>query len=332
MPPTIVVNNLRKTYVSTKKDPGVAGAVRALFTRQVVEVRAVNGIELQINAGELVGFLGPNGAGKTTTLKMLAGILFPTSGAAKVLGFTPWERKNGFLKQISLVMGQKNQLWWDLPAIDSFLLLREIYEVAKPDFQKRLDELSELLEIGPLLNTQVRKLSLGERMKCELVAALLHAPKVVFLDEPTIGLDVVSQKRIREFLKEYQRRSGSTIILTSHYMQDIQELCERVIIIDHGDKIYDDTLALLVNRYSDVKRLSLVFTSSIDRTDLEGFGKVIKFDGGSAVIEVPRQNVAHDASAILAKLPVADISIDQVEADEIIREIFTGQSTAATLG
>ncbi|MDQ2799248.1 MAG: ATP-binding cassette domain-containing protein, partial [Armatimonadota bacterium] len=262
-------------------------------------------------------------AGKTTTLKMLSGILFPTSGRASVLGYTPWERKNDYLRHISLVMGQKNQLWWDLPAIDSFLLLKEIYEIPADTYKSRLSELTDLLEIGPLLDTQVRKLSLGERMKCELVAALIYAPRVVFLDEPTIGLDVVSQKRIREFLKTFQQREGSTIVLTSHYMQDIQELCARVVIIDGGRVIFDDRLDTLVACHSHSKLLRLTFDRAVTQAELVPFGTVLSFDGTRAVLEVPRGESAQAAGAVLTRLPVVDITIDEVEADEIIRQIFT---------
>jgi ABC-2 type transport system ATP-binding protein len=326
--PAIVVDELCKTYFSPKKEPGLAGAVRGLFHRELSEVHAVKGVGFTIESGELVGFLGPNGAGKTTTLKMLSGILFPTTGTVSVLGFVPWERKNEYLRQISLVMGQKNQLWWDLPASDSFLLLKEIYEVPEQDYKFRVNELCELLEISKLLNTQVRKLSLGERMKCELVAALLYAPRVIFLDEPTIGLDVVSQKRIRGFLKEYQQRTESTIILTSHYMQDIQELCERVIIIDHGDKIFDDDLSTLVRRFSDVRLLKLEFSQPVATTDLQAYGRVIAEEGVKVTLEVARDELTQAASKILQQLPVIDIAIEEVEAEEVIRQIFVGEALA----
>jgi ABC-2 type transport system ATP-binding protein len=325
--PAIAVQDLVKTYVSTKKEPGLAGSFKALFSRATTQVHAVRSVSFTVEEGEIVGFLGPNGAGKTTTLKMLSGILFPTSGKASVLGYTPWERKNDFLKQISLVMGQKNQLWWDLPATDSYLLLKEIYEVPDKLYKERVDTLSELLEVTPLLNTQVRKLSLGERMKCELIAALLYDPKVVFLDEPTIGLDVVSQKRIREFLREYQRQTGSTIILTSHYMQDIQELCERVVIIDHGEVIFDNSLLRLVERYSEHKLLTLVFTNPPEREDLLPYGEITQLNGAQATLEVPRDRVAAVAAAILSQMPVEDIAIQDVEAEEIIRQIFTRGDT-----
>ncbi len=321
--PVIEVEDLTKTFTSLKKEPGLAGTIKSLYTRQTVSVQAVKGVSFSIQPGEIVGFLGPNGAGKTTTLKMLSGILYPTSGRATVLGYTPWERKNPYLRQVSLVMGQKNQLWWDLPAVDSFLLLKEIYELPDAVYEKRVTELTELLELGPLLTTQVRKLSLGERMKCELVAALLYAPKVVYLDEPTIGLDVVSQGRVREFLKTFQEREGSTIILTSHYMQDIQALCDRVIIIDHGLVKYDDRLDKLVAQYSDFKLLRLTFERPVTEAELLPFGKIVHFDGGHATVEVPRRESARAAGAILTRLPVADIAIDEVEAEEIIRRMFT---------
>ncbi len=324
--PAIVVDSLRKSYIIPKKAAGTSGALRALFSRETTQVDAVKDVSFSIEEGEIVGFLGPNGAGKTTTLKMLSGILFPTGGKASVLGFVPWERKNDYLRQISLVMGQKNQLWWDLPAADSFLLLKEIYEVPDTLYRQRVDELCELLEITQLLNTQVRKLSLGERMKCELVAALLYDPRVIFLDEPTIGLDVVSQQRIRQFLKDYQIRTASTIVLTSHYMQDIKELCERVVIIDHGEKIFDDRLATLVREYSDVRMLKLEFSEKVDLTDLTIYGRVISSDNLRCMIEVDRDKVAATAAEILSKLPVADIAIEEVEADEVIRKIFTRET------
>jgi len=321
--PIIQVDNLKKTFTSVKKEPGIAGALKSLVSRETTSVEAVKGVSFSIEQGELIGFLGPNGAGKTTTLKMLSGILHPTSGDAKVLGYTPWNRKVEYLRQISLVMGQKNQLWWDLPAIDSFALLKEIYEIPAADYKSRLDELTTLLDIGSLLDTQVRKLSLGERMKCELVAALIYAPKVVYLDEPTIGLDVVSQRRIREFLKMYQKREGSTIVLTSHYMQDIQELCERVVIIDHGEVIFDNPLDTLVSQYSNSKLIRLVFDKPVDAVDLAAYGKVMEHEDNRATLEVAREQTTRAAAEVLTKLPVVDIAIDDPEAEEIIAQIFT---------
>ncbi|MGC8785723.1 MAG: ABC transporter ATP-binding protein [Armatimonadota bacterium] len=326
----IQVDRLSKTYVTHKREQGALGALKSLVTRQKVEVHAVQEVSFTIEEGELVGFLGPNGAGKTTTLKMLSGILYPTSGRATVMGYVPWERKPAFQRQMSIVMGQKMQLWWDLPAYESFILLKELYEVDDRTFERRVNELAEMLDIKKLLHTQVRRMSLGERMKCELLAALLHAPKVVFLDEPTIGLDVVSQKRIREFLKEYNRQAKTTILLTSHYMQDIQELCERVIIIDHGRIIFDNTLQTLVEQYSDSKLLKLTFDRPVAREQLERFGVVCGMDDLRAVIEVPRVRTTQIASQVLSELPVVDIVIDEVEAEEVIRDIFAGRARLST--
>ncbi len=326
----IEVDRLSKTYVTHKREQGALGALKSLVTRQKVEVHAVQEVSFTIEEGELVGFLGPNGAGKTTTLKMLSGILYPTSGRATVMGYVPWERKPAFQRQMSIVMGQKMQLWWDLPAYESFILLKELYEVDDRTFERRVNELAEMLDIKKLLHTQVRRMSLGERMKCELLAALLHAPKVVFLDEPTIGLDVVSQKRIREFLQEYNRQAKTTILLTSHYMQDIQELCERVIIIDHGRIIFDNTLQTLVEQYSDSKLLKLTFDRPVAREQLERFGVVYGVDDLRAVIEVPRGRTTQIASQVLSELPVVDIVIDEVEAEEVIRDIFAGRARLST--
>jgi ABC-2 type transport system ATP-binding protein len=325
MAPVVQVDGLTKVFRTHVKEPGLAGSLKSLFSRRMRETIAVNAIRFKIEEGELVGFLGPNGAGKTTALKMLAGILYPTSGRATVLGHVPWERRPELQRQFSIVMGQKNQLWWDLPPSESFYLLKEIYEVPDADYRRRVGELSELLEITKLLDVQVRKLSLGERMKCELVAALLHAPRVLFLDEPTIGLDVVSQKRIREFVRDTNRRERVTILLTSHYMQDVQELCDRVIIINHGEIIFDDRLELLVRRYSDTKRLRLIFERAVEREDLERFGHCLECDGLRATLEVPRARSTEIAAAVLTHLPVADINIDEMEAEEIIREMFTSQ-------
>lgn len=324
--PVILTRDLRKSFTSVQKEPGIWGGVKGLWSRKSVVKEAVRGVEISVGAGEMVGFLGPNGAGKTTTLKMLSGILYPTSGEAAVLGFTPFQRKPAFLRQIALVMGQKQQLWWDLPARESLLLLKEIYDVSESDFTSRLEEMTTLLEIGSILDTQVRKLSLGERMKCELVAALLHAPRVVFLDEPTIGLDVVSQVRIREFLRTYQARNHATILLTSHYMQDVKELCERVIIIDHGEKMFDGAFDDLVSRYSDEKQIRLTFERPVTESDLSPFGRVTEMpDPLHATLRVPRAESAKSAGEMLTVLPVMDITIDEIEADEVIRQLFAGR-------
>lgn len=320
--PVIETHSLCKTYVATKKAPGILGSIKGLFAPQRTYVEAVKDIDLVIEQGEMVGFLGPNGAGKTTTLKMLSGILFPTSGEARVLGFRPSDRKPDMLRQISLVMGNKMQLWWDLPAMDSFLVLKELYEVDGAHFKQRSEFLIETLALSDKVNTQVRKLSLGERMKCELVAALLHSPRVVFLDEPTIGLDVVSQKRIRDFLKQLHREDGCTILLTSHYMQDVEELCERVIVIDHGSKIYEGTLQDLSRQFSEGRRLRLSFSEPVSKEELEPYGKLVEFEEGVAVIEAKRDKIAPVTAAVLAKFPVSDVSIEEVDIEEVIRELF----------
>lgn len=322
----IETHGLGKTYISVKKAPGMIGAIKGLFSSEKLKVEAVKDINLSINKGEMIGFLGPNGAGKTTTLKMLTGILYPTAGTASVLGYSPTDRNPEMLKQISLVMGNKMQLWWDLPAWDSFVVLRELYEVPEGIFKQRVDFLMETLQIADKVHTQVRKLSLGERMKCELVAALIHRPQVVFLDEPTIGLDVVSQKRIRDFLKELHRQDNCTVILTSHYMQDVQELCDRVVVIDHGSMIFDGTLDMLSKDFSNSRRLRLTFSDPVEKFDIERYGTVIEFDEASAVLDVPRNDIAGVTASVLGNFPVNDIAVEEVDIDEVIRSLFERNS------
>lgn len=322
MKPVIHLENLRKQYSYYKKQPGLWGSIKGLFRREELFVDAVKGISFDIQPGEFVGFVGPNGAGKTTTLKMLSGILYPTSGEVDVLGHKPFERKAEFQKQFALVMGQKNQLWWDLPPMESFLLNKAIYEIPDELFKKNLEELSELLDIKDILNVQVRKLSLGQRMKCELVAALLHSPKVLFLDEPTIGLDVVSQNAIREFLKKYNEEKGATIILTSHYMQDIRRLCNRVVIIHHGELLYDGTYDALHTKYSDSKTLEFTAVEEIPESELIEFGTEIKKKNNTYSIEVPREKTAEITGKLLEKYTVDDIVIHERDIEEIIGEIF----------
>ena len=321
--PIIEVKNLSKTYTTFKKEAGLLASMKSLFKREKIEVPAVKGVSFNIEEGELVGFLGPNGAGKTTTLKMLSGILYPTAGEAKVMGHIPWERKPEYQKKFSLVMGQKAQLWWDLPAEDSFVLNKEIYEVSDKDYKKTRDELVELLNVRDLVNTPVRKLSLGERMKCELVAALLHNPKVIYLDEPTIGLDVVSQQKMWEFIKHYNETRRTTIMLTSHYMKDVEKLCKRVIVINDGKIVYDGALAEIIKKYADYKIIKMTFEKAINPADIAPFGEIIESNNAYASLRVPKIEVAKRVSNILAKLPASDILVEEVPIEDVIRRMFT---------
>ncbi len=330
----IEVKNLKKYYQVHQKEPGLSGSLKSLFNRKYYDVKAVDDISFEIGEGELIGFIGPNGAGKTTTLKCLSGLLYPSDrasgsypseGKVSVLGYTPYERKNKFLKQIALVMGQKNQLWWDLPAMDSFLLNKEIYEISNEKFKETLDELVGLLEIEDIINVQVRKLSLGQRMKCELIAALIHSPKVLFLDEPTIGLDVVMQQKLRDFVKEYNKKFNSTILLTSHYMQDVKELCKRIIIIDHGKILYDGKLEHIIKKYSKEKILTLILKKQVEKKHFEKFGKIEKFEFPQVILSIPIKDSNKLLSRILEEFPIEDITIEDPSIEEIIRTIFSSQ-------
>ncbi len=313
--------NLSKTYVSYKKAPGFAASLKSLFHREEIQVQAVKSISFSISEGELVGFLGPNGAGKTTTLKMLSGILTPTSGEMSVLGHNPAKREPAFQKQFSLVMGQKNQLWWDLPASDSFELNKEIYEIPTGDFERRKNELVTLLAVQKLLNIPIRKLSLGERMKMELIGALLHGPKVLFLDEPTIGLDIISQDEIRKFIRKHNEETKTTIILTSHYMKDVEALCKRIIVINEGSIVYDGLLADLVNTYANFKRVNVQLSKPITNTPKE-IGTVITHSETSIAFEIQKNKINESTSLILSSLPVADLSIEDVPIEEVVKQIF----------
>jgi len=321
----IAVANLKKYYRVFHKEPGLKGSLKSLFKRKHDIVKAVDDISFRINKGELIGFIGPNGAGKTTTLKCLSGLLYPDGGLISVLGFTPWQRKKEFLKQISFIMGQKSQLWWDLPAIETFNLNQAIYEIPKKAYNRTLDELVELLEIKDVLRIQVRKLSLGQRMKCELVAALLHRPKVLFLDEPTIGLDVVMQKKIRDFIKEYNHRYQATIILTSHYMGDVKEMARRVVIIDKGKIVFDGQLTEITEKFADHKIISVVFSKPVEKKDLRGLGTVKNFNSLKTDILIKRKIVPMAAAELLQRLPVKDLNIEEPAIEDIIRELFTGK-------
>jgi len=324
-PPAIRVRDLRKIFVVSQRDPGLKAAVRSLVRRAKERIAAVDGISFDIAPGEIVGFLGPNGAGKTTTLKMLSGLLHPTSGDLAVLGFTPWKREKPFLRQITLVMGQRNQLVWDIPAADSFELNRAIYGIPAADYRRMLDELTGLLDLAPLLKKPVRNLSLGERMKCEIAAALLHRPGVVFLDEPTIGLDVTMQRRIRAFIAEYSGRTGATVLLTSHYMADVEALCKRVIVVHHGRLLFDGELAGLVERFTAHK--TIVIRLGDCAADLRPYGEVVECEDGRATLRVPKADTARVTERILADLPVSDLTVEDPPIEEVIERVFA-QETA----
>ncbi|HKZ85979.1 MAG TPA: ATP-binding cassette domain-containing protein [Anaerolineae bacterium] len=324
----IIVEQLRKYYDVHQKEPGLAGSLRSFFKRQYRQVKAVDGISFQIEPGEMVGFLGPNGAGKTTTLKVLSGLLYPTGGRAEVLGFIPHERRAEYLTQFTLVMGQKNQLMWDLPAIETFLVNKAIYEIPDADYRKTFGELDDLLELGPLVKKQVRKLSLGERMKCELAAALLHRPRVLFLDEPTIGLDVTMQVAIRHFVAEYNRRHGATVILTSHYMADVTALTRRIIVIDQGKLLYDGDLWALVEQVAPYKLLSIVLREPAARGALAQYGEVESLDGVKATLRVPRGYATEVAARLLSNIKLDDVLIEEPPVEDIIRQVFAESKAA----
>lgn len=318
----IEAENLRKEFVSPVRQPGLKGAIKGLVSRETKRSVAVESFSIQVQEGEFVGFLGPNGAGKTTTIKMLTGILYPTSGTVRVLGETPFERKSELLRQIALVMGNRQQLWWDLPARESFAVLKEVYDVPAATFKKRVDRLIADLDLSDKVDTQVRKLSLGERMKCELVAALLHGPRVVFLDEPTIGLDVISQQRIRQFLKEFNEEEGCTVVLTSHYMQDVEELCERVVVINHGRQVFDGTLTDLRSQYSPERRLRVTFTESPETHQLPARAQVLERNAAQWVLSLPADAVAPITSEILQNFAVADLSLEEADVEDALRALF----------
>ncbi len=322
---SVIVERLTKNFEVSVREPGLAGAISSVITPKKKTVEALKGISFSLEEGEMVGFIGPNGAGKTTTLKILSGILYPTSGFTQVLGFSPWERRPSFLKQIALVMGQKNQLWWDLPASETFELNKAIYEIPESVYRKTLGELTRLLDVEELLSTPVRRLSLGQRMRLELVAALLHNPKVVFLDEPTIGLDVVGQQRLRDFIKDYNRRAENTIILTSHNMDDVVNLAKRVIVIDGGAILFDGDLKELVARYAKEKIIKIYLSKDIDYKKIEKVGTTLSIDLPEVVISVPREAAAVAASELLQSFPIDDLTIEEEPVEDIIRKVFGGK-------
>ena len=325
----IEVRGLQKHYRVHRRQAGAGAMIRSLFHRSYELVRAVNGIDFSVGPGERVGFLGPNGAGKTTTLKMLSGLLHPTAGQVKVAGFTPRQREPDFLKQVTLVMGQKQQLLWDLPPAETFALNRAVYDIPRAQFEETVAELTQLLELQDLVGKPTRQLSLGERMKCELAAALLHRPQVLFLDEPTIGLDVSMQATVRSFVKAYNERYGATVLLTSHYMEDVAALCPRVIVIDRGRLIHDGDLRQLALRVRPDKRIVVRLEKPVPATELSRFGVVVSSDGAQAVLQVRAAEVSGAVSRVLAALPVSDLTVEDPPLEEVMSELFRSSREAA---
>lgn len=322
----IRASGLSKEYRVFHKREGLMASVKSLFRREHKLVEAVRQVSFEVHAGEMVAFLGPNGAGKTTTLKLLSGLIYPTSGTATVLGYSPWKRENAYRRRFSLVMGQKNQLWWDLPAQESFRLHKEIYRIEATEFDRRLDELTDLLSVKKLISQPVRELSLGERMRMELIAALLHRPDVLFLDEPTIGLDVVSQRKVQEFLKKYQREQGITVILTSHYMKDVQALCQRAIIINQGEIKHDGPLAEIIDRFSHHKVIELQFSGEMP-ADLGNYGEVFDVAPPRAKLRVAKAEVPKVLSSLLSRYAIDDIAVQDRPLEEVIAEFFTSHES-----
>src|SRR5436305_9468092 len=318
----IEIERLRKSYFVHRRQPGLRAALRSLVYRPREEVKAVDDISFRVEPGERVGFLGPNGAGKTTTLKVLSGLLHPTSGRVAVAGFVPRERARGFLEQITLVMGQKQQLLWDLPPSETFLLNRAIYDIPRKQYEETVAELTALLDLAPLLGKPTRQLSLGERMKCELAVALLHRPRVLFLDEPTIGLDVSMQATVRGFVRAYNERFGATVLLTSHYMEDVAALCPRVMVIDKGRLIYDGPLPELVRRVRPDKRVILRLSKTVERRDLEALGTIVEHGDAEAIIQVSQDGLQAAVARALATLPLRDLIVEDPPLEEVMRDLF----------
>ncbi|MCS7177237.1 MAG: ATP-binding cassette domain-containing protein [Candidatus Kapabacteria bacterium] len=318
----IVTEGLTRVFRTPVKQEGLRGAIRSFFRREYREHVAVRNITFEVAEGEIVGLLGANGAGKTTLLKLLTGLLYPTAGMARVLGYIPWERSDAFRRQIALVMGQRSQLWWDLPAADSFLLHRAMYRIPMAEFQQRRDRLADMLGVADKLHVQVRRLSLGERVKCEILAALLHAPRVLFLDEPTLGLDVVAQQTVREFLTAYNRETATTIILTSHYMADIEHLCQRVLILERGQLLYDGDLRELVRRYADEKFVRAELMAPVSLDALGRVGRVHASYDRTVILRVPRAEASQRVALLLESFPVADVAIEEPPLEEVVRSLF----------
>ena len=329
--PIIEIEDLVKSYRVYQKREGLLASVRGLFHREYKEVEAVRGINLTVDQGELVAFLGPNGAGKTTTLKLLSGVINPTSGTCRVMGFTPWKRENAYRRRFALVMGQKNQLWWDLPAQESYRLHQHIYNIDPQDFQQTLDELADLLDIRKLMAQPVRELSLGERMKMELTAALLHSPEVLFLDEPTIGLDVVAQRNIQQFLKYYQEKRHITILLTSHYMKDVAALCKRVVIITEGQIKYDGSLSGIIDRFSGHKIVTLQLGQEEEVREPEKLGEILEINPPRIKLRIARQEVPHVLSRVLDQYSIEDVIVEDVPLEEVIATVFSESTSPGEL-
>lgn len=320
---TIQVRDLRKVYTVPERETGTLAALRSLVRRRSREIAAVDGISFEMEPGEVVGFLGPNGAGKTTALKMLSGLLYPTSGEVRVLGHVPSRRENAYLRRITLVMGQRSQLSWDIPALDSFELNRAIYEIPYAQYRQTIDELVDLLELGDLVQKPVRNLSLGERMKCEIAVALLHRPQVLFLDEPTLGLDVTMQRRIRTFIGEYNRRYGASVLLTSHYMADVEALCKRVIVIHHGAILFDGDLTGLTDRFLPHK--TIVVDLRNGATNLTSYGEVISAEEGRVTLRVPKAETARITARLLSDLDIEDLTVEEPPIEDVVEHVFTTQ-------
>jgi len=324
--PVVHVSELTKIFRVPEREAGLRASMKSLFHRQTRAVHAVDAISFDIEPGEVVGFLGPNGAGKTTTLKMLSGLLYPTGGEALVLGHVPSKREKDYLRQITLVMGNRNQLQWDLPALDSFELNRAVYRLRREDFHQTRDELIELLDVGDLVRKPVRNLSLGERMKVEVVGSLLHRPRVLFLDEPTIGLDVTMQKRIRMFIAEYNKRNGATVLLTSHYMADVVALCRRVIIIHHGRILFDGNLSVLSEQFAAYKTIEVALANG--HADLGAYGDVVERDGDRVKLRVPKAETPRVAARLLSEQQVADLTIEDPPIEDVIELVFAQEKPA----
>lgn len=324
--PTISIKNLSRSFQVFDKKPGLKASVKSIFYRPERTVHAVENVNFDINQGELVGFIGPNGAGKTTTLKCLSGLLYPSSGDISVLGFQPSDRKYMYLNQISFVMGQKNQLWWDIPPQETFLLNKAIYNISDADYKKRLDFFIETLNIKDVISVQTKKLSLGQRMKCEFVAALLHNPKVLFLDEPTIGLDVIAAKKIRDFVKQVNLEFKTTIILTSHNMNDVEELCQRVILIDQGQIKFDGQLSNLTKKFTQLKILKFTFENKVPKSIISKFGEIVDGNAFLYTIKVSQDKYLSVASKILSTLPVTDLNIEDTPIEDVIRQVYSDKN------